>query len=145
MSAKKFRVAIWCVLIPYTYIRHTPYILTPSPSGGGIGGLTLAVALSHYPDIDVDIYESAHKFTEIGAGIGLWARQSHLIYLFIQSRSPSPAQIRSLEDPTILRSRARLVQNNRKSPTRRRNRPFLHLPQERSARRGRVLYPVYQR
>jgi NAD(P)-binding Rossmann-like domain len=70
-------------------------MLTPSPSGGGIGGLTLAVALSHYPDIDVDIYESAHKFTEIGAGIGLWARQSHHIY-FIHSIAliiPYPNQV----------------------------------------------------
>ena len=37
-------------------------------SGGGIGGLTLAFALSKSPDI------SASKFTEVGAGIGVWWR-----------------------------------------------------------------------
>ncbi|KIY46831.1 hypothetical protein FISHEDRAFT_46510, partial [Fistulina hepatica ATCC 64428] len=37
-------------------------------------GLTLAIALSKYPDIDVDIYEGASKISEIGAGIGLWPR-----------------------------------------------------------------------
>jgi NAD(P)-binding Rossmann-like domain len=43
-------------------------------SGGGIGGLTLAFALSKSPDISVDVYEAASKFTEVGAGIGVWWR-----------------------------------------------------------------------
>ena len=43
-------------------------------SGGGIGGLTLAVALSRYPDIQVDVYEAAGQFKEIGAGVMIWAR-----------------------------------------------------------------------
>ena len=38
-------------------------------SGGGVGGLTLAFALSRSPNIRVDVYEAASKFTEIGAGI----------------------------------------------------------------------------
>ncbi|KAI0792521.1 hypothetical protein C8Q75DRAFT_804892 [Abortiporus biennis] len=43
--------------------------------GGGIGGLTMALAISRCaPDIDVDIYESASSFGEIGAGIGMWPR-----------------------------------------------------------------------
>ncbi|KAF9819331.1 hypothetical protein IEO21_02219 [Rhodonia placenta] len=42
--------------------------------GGGVGGLVCAVALSRYPDIQVDIYEAAHQLAEIGAGIGMWAR-----------------------------------------------------------------------
>jgi len=45
--------------------------------GGGIGGLTLAVALSRL-DLDelvqVDIYESAAKLTQIGSGITLSSR-----------------------------------------------------------------------
>ncbi|KAF8229500.1 FAD/NAD(P)-binding domain-containing protein [Tricholoma matsutake] len=53
MVGKKFRVAI---------------------CGGGIGGLSTAVALSKYPDIDVDIYEAAAQFSEVGAGIGVWPR-----------------------------------------------------------------------
>ena len=43
-------------------------------SGGSIGGLALAVALSKYPDIRVDVYEAAKEFEEIGAGIMMWER-----------------------------------------------------------------------
>lgn len=43
-------------------------------SGGGVGGLTLASALSKSPNICIDIYEAASKFTEMGAGIGVWWR-----------------------------------------------------------------------
>lgn len=43
-------------------------------SGGGIGGLALALALSKYPDIRVDVYEAAKEFDEIGAGIMMWER-----------------------------------------------------------------------
>ncbi|EIW82773.1 FAD/NAD(P)-binding domain-containing protein [Coniophora puteana RWD-64-598 SS2] len=53
MSSPKFRVAI---------------------VGGGVGGVTLAVALSKYPDIAVDVYERASQFAEVGAGVGLWPR-----------------------------------------------------------------------
>ncbi|KAI0364701.1 FAD/NAD(P)-binding domain-containing protein [Pilatotrama ljubarskyi] len=42
--------------------------------GGGVGGLTCAAALSRCHDIQVDIYEAASAFTEIGAGIGVWPR-----------------------------------------------------------------------
>ncbi|PPQ94686.1 hypothetical protein CVT25_009541 [Psilocybe cyanescens] len=47
--------------------------------GAGIGGLTTAVALSRYPDIEVQIYEAAEKLAEIGAGIGLWGRSWEII------------------------------------------------------------------
>ncbi|KAJ3993829.1 hypothetical protein F5050DRAFT_620234 [Lentinula boryana] len=42
--------------------------------GAGIGGLTFALALSRYPDIDIEIYESARALTEVGAGIGIFPR-----------------------------------------------------------------------
>ncbi|KAI5117342.1 hypothetical protein M0805_001947 [Coniferiporia weirii] len=46
--------------------------------GGGIGGLTTAIALSclsqEKKDIRVDLHEAAHRFTEIGAGVALWRR-----------------------------------------------------------------------
>jgi salicylate hydroxylase len=48
-------------------------------SGGGVGGLTLAFALSKSPDIRVDVYEAASKFTEIGAGIGIWWRARQIL------------------------------------------------------------------
>ncbi|KAG6810474.1 hypothetical protein H0H92_011709 [Tricholoma furcatifolium] len=66
--------------------------------GAGIGGLTAAgdvvryfplrftltylntlVALSAYPDIEVEIYEAATKLTEVGAGIGLFPRPWEVI------------------------------------------------------------------
>ncbi|KAL4259536.1 FAD/NAD(P)-binding domain superfamily protein [Pleurotus pulmonarius] len=42
--------------------------------GAGIGGLTCALGLSRYPDIEATVYESSASLTEIGAGIGLWPR-----------------------------------------------------------------------
>lgn len=36
--------------------------------------MTLAVALSRYPDIVVDVYEAAQSFYEVGAGLGVWPR-----------------------------------------------------------------------
>ncbi|KAJ6594118.1 FAD/NAD-P-binding domain-containing protein [Mycena capillaripes] len=53
MSAPKVRVAI---------------------CGGGIGGLCLAVALSQHAHIQVDVYEGAGRFKEIGAGVMIWER-----------------------------------------------------------------------
>ena len=35
--------------------------------GGGIGGLTFAIAMRHH-GIDVDIYEQAEELREVGAG-----------------------------------------------------------------------------
>ncbi|CDO72514.1 hypothetical protein BN946_scf184980.g55 [Trametes cinnabarina] len=60
MATAKFRVAI---------------------CGGGIGGLTLAVALSRYPDIRVDVYEAAAQFKEIGAGVMMWQRTWEILKL----------------------------------------------------------------
>ena len=37
--------------------------------GGGIGGVSLALGLLKYPHIDVQVYESAPAFGEIGAGV----------------------------------------------------------------------------
>ncbi|CAL1714511.1 unnamed protein product [Somion occarium] len=34
----------------------------------------MAVALSKYSDIQVDVYEAAGQFSEVGAGIGMWPR-----------------------------------------------------------------------
>ena len=48
-------------------------------SGGGVGGLTLAVALSAYHDIQVDVYERAAQFAEVGAGVGLWWRPRRVL------------------------------------------------------------------
>ncbi|KAJ7091182.1 FAD/NAD-P-binding domain-containing protein [Mycena epipterygia] len=60
MSSPKFRVAI---------------------CGGGIGGLCLAVALSEHANIQVDVYEGAGRFREIGAGVMIWARTWRILEL----------------------------------------------------------------
>ncbi|KAJ6587124.1 FAD/NAD-P-binding domain-containing protein [Mycena vulgaris] len=60
MSTPKFRVAI---------------------CGGGIGGLCLAVALSRYTHIQVDVYEGAGRFKEIGAGVMIWERTWRILEL----------------------------------------------------------------
>ena len=39
--------------------------------GGGIGGLCTAIALLKYPNINVQVYEAAPTFGEIGAGVGI--------------------------------------------------------------------------
>jgi len=79
MSAEspKFRVAIWCVSIRKE-LDYSPEFLC---SGGGIGGLCLAVALSRYPDIQLDVYEAAEQFKEIGAGVMIWAKTWRILEL----------------------------------------------------------------
>ena len=39
--------------------------------GAGVGGLTLAVALQHNPNLNVNVYERATELKEIGAVIGM--------------------------------------------------------------------------
>ncbi len=47
--------------------------------GGGIGGVTLAIALSNYPDVHFDLYEAAGAFEEIGAGVGIFGRSVYAL------------------------------------------------------------------
>ncbi|KIK56841.1 hypothetical protein GYMLUDRAFT_247390 [Collybiopsis luxurians FD-317 M1] len=47
--------------------------------GGGVGGLTLAVALRGCSNIEVNLYEQAHQITEVGAGIAIWRRTWEII------------------------------------------------------------------
>ncbi|KAF7292565.1 hypothetical protein MIND_01153800 [Mycena indigotica] len=48
--------------------------LSVAISGGGIAGLTLALALSEYPEIEVHIFEAAHSLAEVGAGVAVFPR-----------------------------------------------------------------------
>jgi 2-polyprenyl-6-methoxyphenol hydroxylase-like FAD-dependent oxidoreductase len=50
-------------------------------SGAGIGGLTLALALSQYPDIEVELYDAAATLAEVGAGIGIFPRPWKIIQM----------------------------------------------------------------
>ena len=49
----------------------SPNPLSVAVIGGGIGGLCTALALLKYPHIDVQVYEAAPSFGEIGAGVGI--------------------------------------------------------------------------
>lgn len=52
-------------------------------SGGGIGGLALALILKRFAGskpLAVDLYEAESDFTEIGAGITLWDRPRSVLY-----------------------------------------------------------------
>ena len=49
--------------------------------GGGIGGVCTAIALLKYPHIDVQVYESAPSFGEIGAGLGIGANAQSALEL----------------------------------------------------------------
>ena len=59
----------------------------------------MAVALSRYPDIQVDVYEAAGQFKEIGAGVMIWARTWEILSLLgmaddfarIAHATPDPA------------------------------------------------------
>jgi 2-polyprenyl-6-methoxyphenol hydroxylase-like FAD-dependent oxidoreductase len=47
-------------------------------AGGGIGGLTAALALNR-AGFDVTVYERAPEFTEIGAGMSLWPNATRVL------------------------------------------------------------------
>ena len=62
----------------FSFFPHGMFMLLLL-SGGGVGRLTLAFALSKSPNIRVGVYEAASKFTEIGAGIGVWWRTRQIL------------------------------------------------------------------
>lgn len=43
-------------------------------SGGGIGGLALALVLGKYGSMSVDIFEAGFEITTVGAGIAFFGR-----------------------------------------------------------------------
>lgn len=51
-------------------------------SGGGIGGLCLAVVLKKFigtKDITIDVYEADAKFAELGTGVTIWERTRSIL------------------------------------------------------------------
>jgi len=49
----------------------SPRPITIAIIGAGIGGITLAIAISkHNPDLHLTLFESRAEFSEIGAGVG---------------------------------------------------------------------------
>ena len=54
-----------------TTASSKPKTLSVAVVGGGIGGLCLTLGLLSHDHIDVQVYEGAHSFGEIGAGIAV--------------------------------------------------------------------------
>ncbi|KIY02000.1 uncharacterized protein Z520_02138 [Fonsecaea multimorphosa CBS 102226] len=50
--------------------------------GGGIGGLCTALSLHHHcrSDVDIDVYEQARQYKEIGAGVGIAVNAAKLLH-----------------------------------------------------------------
>ena len=59
--------------LPHTTncVNSTEETVSVAIIGGGIGGLCLALGLLKQPHLDVQVYEAAHIFSEIGAGVAL--------------------------------------------------------------------------
>ena len=52
--------------------------------GGGMGGLSVAIGLLKVPHVRVQIYEAAHKFSEIGAGVAFGPNAQKALHLIGQ-------------------------------------------------------------
>ena len=46
------------------------------------------VALSRYPDIEVQIFEAAEKLAEVGAGLGLFPRKCFKLLIILIKKKP---------------------------------------------------------
>ncbi len=66
---------------PPTTDSSKPYAFSVAIVGGGIGGLALALGLLKYDHIDVQVYEAAHTFGEIGAGVAFGANTQRALKL----------------------------------------------------------------
>jgi 2-polyprenyl-6-methoxyphenol hydroxylase-like FAD-dependent oxidoreductase len=61
-------------------VDMSPSIRTATVIGGGIGGLTTAIAL-RMAGIQASVYEQASSFRMVGAGLSLWANAIHALRL----------------------------------------------------------------
>ena len=73
--------------------------------GGGIAGITAAIALMKHPHVDVQVYESAPHFFERGAGIGL----SPLTLEALDDIIPSAIELLKAQAGAVDADAARLV------------------------------------
>lgn len=56
--------------------------MTVAIIGGGIGGLCTALSLNHFCGelLDIDVYEQAPQYKEIGAGVGIGVNAAKLLH-----------------------------------------------------------------
>jgi salicylate hydroxylase len=73
--------------------------------GGGLAGVTVAIALRKHPHVDVQVYESAPQFSERGAGIGL----SPLALEALDDIIPSAIELLKTQAGAVEADAARLV------------------------------------
>ncbi|KAK7748376.1 hypothetical protein SLS62_008639 [Diatrype stigma] len=73
--------------------------------GGGLAGITVAIALVKHPHVDVQVYESAPQFSERGAGIGL----SPLTLEALNDIIPSATELLKTRAGAVEADAARLV------------------------------------
>jgi salicylate hydroxylase len=49
--------------------------------GGGIGGLACAISIAHHcPGVQIDVYEQAAEYSEIGAGVGIGVNAAKILH-----------------------------------------------------------------
>jgi len=62
------------------FTHHSPFRV--AIIGGGIGGLCAALSIYHHcgSAVDIDIYEQAPQYKEIGAGVGIGPNAAKLLY-----------------------------------------------------------------
>lgn len=67
-------------------------------SGGGIGGLALAVVLGKYEQkdapLEVNVYEARPEITTFGAGLSVWQRTWRVMQLLGMEQELSDASVR---------------------------------------------------
>lgn len=73
--------------------------------GGGLAGITVAIALVKHPHVDVQVYESPPQFFERGAGIGL----SPLALEALNDIIPSATELLKTRAGAVQADAARLV------------------------------------
>lgn len=103
----RFRLAImWVISTSLVLVLSLTLLFR---SGGGIGGLALAVALGCYEDetspVQVDLYEAGPEITTTGAGISVWPRtwaiMKHLgLYDQLSDEAVKSHQLSSDDEPS---------------------------------------------
>lgn len=69
--------------LPHTthFVSSTEKPISVAIIGGGIGGLCLALGLIKQQHLDVQVYEAAPAFSEIGAGVSLGSNAARALSL----------------------------------------------------------------
>ena len=89
---------------------ESPKVFSVAIIGGGIGGLCCAIGLLKHPHIDVQIYEAAHAFGEIGAGLTVGPNASRALEVIGED---TKAAFDKCKTPNLWASHANMYTENR--------------------------------